>query len=68
MSNTYLVQTTFPDLEEARRVGRALVEARLAACALLAPGAESIYWWEGKVHPLTRKTSTTPDLSRRNLT
>jgi periplasmic divalent cation tolerance protein len=50
MSKIYLVQTTFASLEEARRVGRALVEARLAACALLAPGAESIYWWEGKVN------------------
>ncbi len=44
-----LVLSTFPDPETARRIGRQLVEERLAACANLLPAVESIYWWEGKV-------------------
>lgn len=35
--------------EEARRIGRSLVEERLAACANLAGPIESIFHWEGKV-------------------
>jgi periplasmic divalent cation tolerance protein len=37
-----------PDLETARRIGRTIVQKRLAACANLWP-IESMYWWEGKV-------------------
>src|SRR4051812_20970108 len=44
-----VVFSTFGDAEEARRVGRQLVEERLAACANLVPAIESIYWWEGAV-------------------
>jgi periplasmic divalent cation tolerance protein len=35
--------------EEAVRIGRALVDARLAACANVLPRIRSIYRWEGKV-------------------
>ena len=35
--------------EEARRIGRALVEARLAACVNIIPGMNSMYWWEGEL-------------------
>ena len=41
--------TTAATPEEARRLARALVEERLAACATVIPGAESIYHWEGKL-------------------
>ncbi|MCS6877114.1 MAG: divalent-cation tolerance protein CutA [Geminicoccaceae bacterium] len=34
---------------EAERIGRALVEARLAACANVVPGATSIYHWQGRI-------------------
>lgn len=35
--------------EEAERIGRALVEERLAACANLIPSISSTYWWKGKI-------------------
>ncbi len=34
---------------EARRIGRALVEARLAACVNIISGMNSMYWWEGEL-------------------
>ena len=42
-----LIYTTFPSLEEAKRVGDALVSARLAACVNMFPGMISIYEWKG---------------------
>jgi periplasmic divalent cation tolerance protein len=33
--------------EEAEKVGKALVEARLAACANVIEGMRSIFWWQG---------------------
>jgi periplasmic divalent cation tolerance protein len=48
-SNVRLVLTTAATPEEAGRLGRVLVEERLAACATLLPGVESIYHWKGKV-------------------
>ena len=44
-----LVLSTFGSVEEARQVGRTVVDERLAACANLVPGVESIYQWEGEV-------------------
>ena len=39
----------FADVGEAMRIGRIVVEERLAACInVLAPGT-SLYWWEGAV-------------------
>jgi periplasmic divalent cation tolerance protein len=35
--------------DEARRIGRALVEARLAACVNILDRMTSFYWWQGKV-------------------
>jgi periplasmic divalent cation tolerance protein len=43
------VYVTAGDAEEALRIGRAAVEARLAACANLVDGVRSVYWWEGAV-------------------
>jgi periplasmic divalent cation tolerance protein len=34
---------------EAARIGRALVDERLAACANLIPSITSVYWWQGVV-------------------
>ena len=44
-----VVLCTFPDLDQARQIGAALVERQVAACVNLLPGVESIYRWEGKI-------------------
>ena len=48
-----IVLTTAANPEEAQRLGRTLVEERLAACASLIPGVESIYRWKGEVESAT---------------
>jgi periplasmic divalent cation tolerance protein len=48
-----IVLTTTANPEEAARLGRALVEERLVACATLIPSAQSIYRWQGKVESAT---------------
>lgn len=40
---------TCASVDEAVRIGRELVEARLAACANVLPGLTSIYHWQGRV-------------------
>lgn len=42
-----LIYATFPNLEDATRIGEALVAARLAACVNAIPGMISIYEWQG---------------------
>jgi periplasmic divalent cation tolerance protein len=44
-----IVLVTAPNLKTARRVARAALRQRLAACANLIPGLESHYWWRGKI-------------------
>ena len=44
-----MVEITAPSLEQAERIGRALVGEGLAACANLLPGVRSVYRWQGKV-------------------
>lgn len=51
--NARIVLTTAGSREEADHLARILVEERLAACATLIPGAESIYRWEGKIEVAT---------------
>ncbi len=43
------VYITVGSREEAVRIGRALVEERLAACANLIGGMRSIYRWQGQI-------------------
>lgn len=38
-----------PDADTARKLGKHLVETRLAACVTVLAGAESIYRWQGKI-------------------
>jgi periplasmic divalent cation tolerance protein len=44
-----VVMVTTANEEEAVRIGRALVEANLAACANIVPRVRSVYRWEGKL-------------------
>src|SRR5580700_6946011 len=44
-----VVLVTCGSIAEARKLGRALVEKRLAACANIVAGVESIYRWKDKV-------------------
>ncbi|WP_425062935.1 divalent-cation tolerance protein CutA [Pyruvatibacter mobilis] len=41
------IYTTAPSVEVARQLAKAVVEARLAACANMLPGMEVIYEWDG---------------------
>jgi periplasmic divalent cation tolerance protein len=45
----FVVLVTAPDLKTARRLARAALEARCAACVNLLPQIESHYWWQGKL-------------------
>jgi periplasmic divalent cation tolerance protein len=49
MTNKRLVLTTASSPEESKKIARALVESRLAACVNIIPKIESVYRWEGKV-------------------
>lgn len=44
-----IVFVTASTLDEAQRLSKAAVEARVAACATILPVAQSTYWWEGKI-------------------
>jgi len=44
-----LIYVTVGSLEEAQKIGKELIESRLAACVNLFPGMKSIYRWEGKI-------------------
>ncbi len=43
-----LILSTFPNKEEARKIGGELLNKKLIACYNLTP-IESAYWWKGKV-------------------
>jgi periplasmic divalent cation tolerance protein len=49
MTDKILVLSTCGSAEEAGRIARGLVEARLAACVNIVPGLRSIYRWKGAV-------------------
>src|SRR5258707_2744916 len=44
-----IVLVTCASIVEARRIGRSVVEKKLAACANILAGVESIYRWKGRV-------------------
>jgi periplasmic divalent cation tolerance protein len=49
MTDKILALTMCDSLEQAQTVARGLLEARLAACVNIVPGARSLYWWQGKI-------------------
>ena len=61
MSGCIVVLSTVPDTDTGRRIARAILERRLAACVNISGPLESLYWWEGKIqqdpeHLLLMKT------------
>jgi periplasmic divalent cation tolerance protein len=44
-----VILVTAVNQKEAVRIGEGMVNAKLAACANIIPGIQSIYRWEGKV-------------------
>jgi periplasmic divalent cation tolerance protein len=49
MTNAVVGLVTCPTRMEARKVARAILKKRLAACVNIIGGLESHYWWEGKL-------------------
>lgn len=48
-SGICMVYSTFGNLDDAKRVGKTLVEERLAACVNIIPKMLSFYWWEERI-------------------
>lgn len=48
-NNLRYIYITTKTKEEAKKIGRVIVEERLAACANIIGGMDSIYRWEGKL-------------------
>ncbi|MEE9369087.1 MAG: divalent-cation tolerance protein CutA [Pontiella sp.] len=46
---SFFIYVTAQDDAEAKRIARAVVEERLAACANVLGSIQSVYWWDGKV-------------------
>jgi periplasmic divalent cation tolerance protein len=53
MSQFIQIITTTASADDARRIGAALVERRLAACVQIVGPIESVYRWEGKIETAT---------------
>ena len=49
MHSFHVVLVTVPNQRTARRLARAILEAKLAACVNVVPGIESHYRWQGKL-------------------
>ena len=49
MSEYLSVYVTAPSFDVAHKIGRALVEERLAACVNIISGMHSIYRWQGRI-------------------
>lgn len=43
------IYAVFADADEAQRIGRSVVEERLAACINILPPIRSIYRWQGEI-------------------
>jgi periplasmic divalent cation tolerance protein len=49
MTDKIVVFSTCATEEEAGKLARALVEARVAACVTIVPAARSVYRWQGAI-------------------
>lgn len=50
ITDAVVVLVTAPDMDRGVRIGQALVEEQLAACANIVPGLCSMYRWQGTIH------------------
>jgi len=48
-NKTLLIYTTLESVDDAKRIGRALVESKLAACVNILPAMTAIYEWQGEL-------------------
>ena len=53
MTKIVSVYAVFAEMDEARRIGRSMVEEQLAACVNLLGECQSVYRWQGKVEDAT---------------
>ena len=44
-----LVYITTSGKEESKKIGKTIVEERLAGCVNIIPAIESLYWWKGEI-------------------
>ena len=51
------VYVTFANADEAERIGRMIVDERLAACVNILGEATSIYRWQGRVETATEQAA-----------
>ncbi len=49
MTDKIIVLTTCGSADEAKRIARALVESRLAACVAMTPKTQTVYHWDGAI-------------------
>lgn len=49
MSKYSLIFVTVPDKRHAKKIARALLKERLAACVNIINSLESFFWWQGKI-------------------
>lgn len=49
MTDKIVVLSTCATADEAEKIARGLIDARLAACVSVLPGARSFYRWQGAV-------------------
>ncbi len=45
-----MISWTTSSMDEARKVGRYLIQENLAACVNITPWTESVYQWQGELH------------------
>jgi len=49
MADEIVVLVTASDKQEAQMLGREVVKQRLAACANIVEGVQSLFWWQGAI-------------------